>query len=49
MTCARCGEYTPRLTIAQRYCPQCAREVAAIIALDERRRTRFRFAKELAS
>lgn len=48
MICARCRERTTRTSIAQRYCPQCAREVTAIIALDARRRQpRFSVAKDL--
>jgi NMD protein affecting ribosome stability and mRNA decay len=31
MTCHRCGEHTPRLTLSQRYCPRCEREVAALL------------------
>ena len=27
MTCRRCGEQTPRLTLTQRYCPRCEREM----------------------
>jgi predicted DCC family thiol-disulfide oxidoreductase YuxK len=41
MICSRCGEETPRLTVAQRHCPRCAREVAALIECDTRRRGRF--------
>ena len=48
MTCKRCGIDTPRLTLTQRYCPACAREVAAIVARDtERRRPRFTFGKDM--
>ncbi len=47
MTCKHCGIETPRLTLAQRYCPPCERRVTAEIAADERRRTRFTFAKSL--
>lgn len=32
MTCFRCGTTTPRLTLTQRYCPPCGREVAALEA-----------------
>lgn len=28
MNCKRCGTQTPRLTLAQRYCPTCERETA---------------------
>lgn len=38
MTCRRCGGPTPRLTLAQRYCPPCGREVDAILRADARRR-----------
>lgn len=37
--CHRCGEQTPRLSVAQVHCPRCAVEVAAIIEADTRRRT----------
>jgi hypothetical protein len=48
VTCARCGIHTPRLTLAQRYCPPCQREVDAIVAADTRRRMpRFSVAKSL--
>lgn len=29
MLCKRCGQHTPRLTLTQRYCPLCQREVAS--------------------
>ena len=38
MTCKRCGEHTPRLTLSQIHCPRCEQEVQTIIALDARRR-----------
>jgi DNA-directed RNA polymerase subunit RPC12/RpoP len=48
MRCLRCGDETPRLTPHQIHCLRCAREVAALIAADERRRTpRFGRAKDL--
>jgi len=47
MICSRCGEHTPRLTISQRHCPPCAREVADLIRRDTERRTRFERAKDL--
>jgi predicted RNA-binding Zn-ribbon protein involved in translation (DUF1610 family) len=47
MKCARCGEDTPRLTIQQRYCPPCGREVEAIVRSDDARRNRFSRAKDL--
>jgi predicted DCC family thiol-disulfide oxidoreductase YuxK len=47
--CSRCGCDTPRLTVDQTRCPQCAREVARIVELDAKRRTRFAFAKVLAA
>jgi predicted RNA-binding Zn-ribbon protein involved in translation (DUF1610 family) len=48
MTCARCAIETPRLTLTQRYCPPCGREVAALIERDtERRRPRFERAKDM--
>ena len=48
MKCARCGEETPRLTLTQRYCPPCGREVEAIIRSDTaRRRDRFSVGKDL--
>jgi len=31
MTCLRCGEMTPRLTLSQIHCPRCQREVAALL------------------
>jgi predicted RNA-binding Zn-ribbon protein involved in translation (DUF1610 family) len=45
--CKSCGIETPRHCLTQRYCPQCAVEVAKIIDFDEKRRNRFRFAKAL--
>jgi uncharacterized protein with PIN domain len=33
MTCLRCGEHTPRLTLSQLHCPRCQREVAALVRL----------------
>lgn len=46
--CARCGMDTPRCTVDQRHCPQCAREVANIVSLDARRRApRFSVGKDL--
>lgn len=39
MTCLRCGERTPRLTLTQVHCPRCEREIAAIVAADAKRRT----------
>ena len=47
MTCKRCGEHTPRLSLNQTHCPRCAVEVANLIASDEKRRHRFTFAKPL--
>jgi hypothetical protein len=48
MTCKRCGETTPRLTLTQTHCPRCQREVEAIVAADTRRRMpRFSVAKSL--
>lgn len=38
MKCAACGVETPRLTRDQRYCPQCDRRIAAVIAADSVRR-----------
>jgi hypothetical protein len=32
MKCIRCGQDTPRLTLAQRYCPPCGHEVALLEA-----------------
>lgn len=32
MTCLRCGTQTPRLTLTQRHCPPCGREVARLTA-----------------
>lgn len=50
MKCKRCGVDTPRLTLAQRYCPTCAREVDQRIAADEaRRRPRFSIGKDLTT
>lgn len=40
MKCARCGAETPRLTLAQTRDPKCQREVEALIAMDDRRRSR---------
>jgi len=31
MTCHRCGETTPRLTLKQIHCPRCDREVTALL------------------
>lgn len=48
MNCKRCGADTPRLTVDQRYCPDCAREVARIVRSDtERRRPRFTVGKDM--
>ena len=41
--CARCGDMFPILTAADRRCPQCAREVEAIVRADAERRLRRRF------
>lgn len=30
MKCIRCGTDTPRLTVEQRYCPTCIRELARL-------------------
>ena len=46
-TCKRCGDRMPRLSISQDHCPRCVLEVAAIIAADAKRRTRFAFAKAM--
>jgi hypothetical protein len=47
MNCHRCGTFTPRLTLSQRHCPPCARDVLRLIAEDERRRTpRFPIASD---
>lgn len=43
MKCRRCGEDTPRLTLTQRYCPPCSREVIAILADEAKRESRRRF------
>ena len=54
MKCKRCGDETPRLTIDQRYCPPCQRDVDERIAKDAERHAvkgaaGWRFvAKELA-
>lgn len=48
MTCTRCGDHTPRLTLSQRRCPPCERQVAAIIAADTRRREPRFQAKDLS-
>lgn len=45
MKCVRCGDTVPRLTLEQRYCGPCGREVAAIVKADQERRNRFRFGK----
>lgn len=47
MKCARCGQDTPRLTVTQRYCTPCGREVEAITKADERRRQPRFAAKDL--
>ena len=48
MKCVRCNETTTRLTLRQRYCPRCEREVNNIIDLDSRRQVRrFARAKDL--
>lgn len=48
MNCKRCGADTPRLTVDQRYCPTCEREVARIVRTDaQRRRPRFTSGKDL--
>ena len=31
MTCHRCNETTPRLTLSQVHCPRCDREVAVLL------------------
>lgn len=31
MTCHRCNESTPRLTLSQVHCPRCDREVAVLL------------------
>lgn len=41
--CPRCGERFEVHTVADRYCPQCKREVDAIQATDARRRQRPTF------
>ena len=38
MTCHRCGEHTPRLTIRQTRCPRCQREVEQLVAKSSRPR-----------
>lgn len=43
MTCKRCGCDTPRLTLGQRYCPTCDREVKAILEVEARRAARPTF------
>lgn len=43
MKCHRCGIDTPRLTLTQTYCPQCSREVAAILLAEARRESNRRF------
>ena len=48
-TCTRCGQKFERMTVDQFRCGQCAREVARIVEMDAKRRTRFAFAKELAA
>lgn len=49
MRCSRCGEDTPRLTLTQRYCQPCAREVAAILLAEAVRESRRRFtAKDMS-
>ena len=46
--CIRCGIPTPRLRVDQRHCPSCDRQVQALIAADEARRTpRFGASKDL--
>lgn len=48
MICKRCGVDTPRLTLDQRYCPTCDREVRDRIRADaQRRRPRFSSGKDL--
>lgn len=50
MTCKRCATDTPRLTLTQRYCPPCEREVTERVAADARRRTpRFSIGKDLTT
>lgn len=49
LTCRRCGDRVPRLTVDQTHCVRCAGEVAKIIYLDERRKVvRFPHAKDLS-
>jgi hypothetical protein len=36
--CRRCGAEFTRLTVSQVHCPECQREVAAILEADRRRR-----------
>lgn len=47
MQCKRCGIETPRLTVGQRYCPPCERDVTRIVEADEKRRSRRWFPKDL--
>lgn len=37
MTCTRCACQTPRLTLSQRHCPLCRREVERLMAADAKR------------
>ena len=45
--CRRCGMSTPMVHRDQTRCPQCEREVAAIVAVDSRRTARRWYAKDL--
>lgn len=49
MICRRCGIQTPRLTLSQTRCPDCQRQVDAIIEADERRRAPRFVAKDLTA
>ena len=45
--CTRCGDQFPARQVTQVHCTRCGIEVAAIVLSDEKRRTRFPFAKPL--
>jgi hypothetical protein len=48
MNCAACGTQTPRLRLAQRYCPPCEARITDTIRKDEeRRKPRFARSKDL--
>ena len=47
MKCSRCAAPLTLYAVGDRHCSTCKREVARLIDLDSRRRTRFAHAKDL--